>query len=101
MVDRNKYDIGIFFVNDYRQTETLIPIIKNNIYTPTTILNDNEGGDEENWRTRIYSDCFMSSQIREFNQLGYILYKLNHSVCLEVVVSIPIILRGYGVKLRA
>lgn len=35
-LDRNKYDILIFFVNDNRQAETLIPIIKNNIYTPNS-----------------------------------------------------------------
>ena len=80
MVDRNKYDIRIFFVNNNRQKETLIPIIRNNIYTPNTILNNNEGEDEEFPSTRIYSDCFMAYQISDFNQLGYILYKVNHSV---------------------
>ena len=80
MVDWNKYDILIFFVNDNRQTETLIPIIKNNIYIPKTILNDNKGEDEENLATRIYSDYSMSYQVREINQLGYILYKFNHFV---------------------
>ena len=53
MVDRNKYDIRIFFVNNNRQAETLIPIIKNNIYTHNTILNDNEVEDEVNLATRI------------------------------------------------
>ncbi len=67
MVDRNKYDIKIFFVNDNSQKETLIPIIKNNIYTTNTILNDNEDEDEEYPSTRIYSDCFMAYQISNFN----------------------------------
>ena len=50
----------------------MIPIIKNNIYIHNTILNDNEWEDEVNLATKIYRDCYMSYQIRDFNQLVYI-----------------------------
>ena len=30
--------------------------------------------------TRIYSDCFQSYQINDFNNCGYILNRVNHSV---------------------
>ena len=42
LVDRAKYDICIFFVNDNRQKETLIPIIKDNVYTCYDNLNQNK-----------------------------------------------------------
>ena len=34
LVDRGNYDIRIFFVNDNRTKESMLPIIKNNVYTP-------------------------------------------------------------------
>ena len=34
LIDRGNYDIHIFFVNDNRTKETLLPIIKNNVLTP-------------------------------------------------------------------
>lgn len=84
MLNRNKYDIKIFFANDNRQKETLISLIKNNIYTPNTILNNNEAEDEEYPSTIIYSGCFMAYQISDFNQLSYILYKVNHLVLFGI-----------------
>ena len=80
LVDRAKYDIGIFFVNDNNQKETLIPIIKNNVYTYYNNLNQNKDNNEIYYATRIYSDSFATYQIKDFNDNGYILYKVNHSV---------------------
>ena len=46
LVDRAKYYICIFFVNDNRQRETLIPIIKDNVYTCYDHLNENKDNNE-------------------------------------------------------
>ena len=80
LVDRNKYDIRLFFVNNNRVKETLLPIIIKNVYTYQNILNNNEGKNAEYLATRIYSDCLQTYQKEDFNQKGYILYKVNHSV---------------------
>ena len=58
----------------------LIPIIKKN-----AITNYNEEEDypdlneENNTKTRIYSDCWSAYQLNDFNQLDYILRRVNHS----------------------
>lgn len=79
IVDRESYDIGIFYVKD-RAKETLIPIIKNNIYTYEDHILNNEDENPDFPATWIYSNCFTTYQISHFKELGYILYKVNHSV---------------------
>ena len=79
IVDRNKYDIRLFFVKDNRQKETLLPIIVKNVYTPNEEIIDNKDNDTILCATRIYSDCWASYQTTDFNQLGFILYRVNHS----------------------
>ena len=32
-------------------------------------------------KTRIYSDCYSSNQVDDFKHLGYVLKRVNHSVC--------------------
>ena len=54
LVDRNKYDIRLFFVNNNRVKETLLLIIIKNVYTYQNILNNNEGKNAEYLATRIY-----------------------------------------------
>ena len=80
LVDRAKYDIRVFYVNDNRQKETLLPIVKNNEYTIPERVYNNEDGNNINLPTRIYSDCFQSYQESDFNQLGFILHRINHSL---------------------
>ena len=80
LVDRAKYDIRVFYVNDNRQKETLLPIVKNNVYTIPERVYNNEDGNNINLPTRIYSDCFQSYQESDFNQLGFILHRINHSL---------------------
>ena len=79
LVDRQNYDIRIFFVNNNRTRETLLPIVVKNVYTYLDSINSNEDADNEYPATRIYSDCFMSYSPNEFNSEGYILYRVNHS----------------------
>ena len=79
IVDRNKYDIRLFFVKDNRQKETILPIIVKNVFTPNAQIIDNTDNDIILCATRIYSDCWASYQINDFNRLGFILYRVNHS----------------------
>ena len=62
LVYRNKYDIRLFFVNNNRVKETLLPIIIKNVYTYQNILNNNEGKNAEYLATRIYRDCLQTYQ---------------------------------------
>ena len=78
--DRGSKDIRIFYVDNNRTQETLMPIIKNNIYTVYDSINNNEDPNDELYPTRIFSDYFQTYQISEFNSLGFKLHKVNHSV---------------------
>ena len=67
---QGQYDIRIFFVNDNRHKETLLPIIKKNVYTYPAILNNNNDENADYPSIRIYSDSFASYQVSDFNRLG-------------------------------
>ena len=69
LVDRGKYDIRIFFVDDNRQKETLLPIVKKNVHTNSIRVNNNIDIDDIELPTRIYSDSFQSYEISDFNSL--------------------------------
>ena len=57
-----------------------MPLIKNNIYTYNPSIINNKDPNEDNYATRIFSDCFKTYQVKDFNDMGYILYRVNHSV---------------------
>ena len=78
--DRGTHNIRIFFVDNNRTKETLLPIIKKHVYTPYNAIENNTDPNEEIYPTRIFSDYFQTYQINDFNNLGYKLYKVNHSV---------------------
>jgi hypothetical protein len=80
LVDRGNYDIRIFFVNNNRTRDTLLPIVKKNVYTYYNSVINNHDPNEHFPATRIYSDCFLSYQENDFNSSGYILHRVNHSV---------------------
>lgn len=80
LVDRPKYDIRIFYAIDNRQKETLLPIVEQNVYTFPNRVYNNENGNNINLPTRSYSDCFQSYQETDFNQLGFKLHRINHSL---------------------
>ena len=56
-----------------RTRDTLLNIVKNNVYTPWP-------NEDDNFKTRIYSDCLSSYQSSDFGALGYKLNKVNHSI---------------------
>ena len=97
LVDRNKYDIKVFFVNNNRVKETLLPIVIKNVYTYPIILNNNEGENEDYPSTRIYSDCFQTYQKEDFNPKGYILSKLIIQYGLVKEPFIQTLLKVFGV----
>ena len=78
--DRGSNDVRIFYVDNNRTKETLLPILKKHIYTYYERIENNNDPNEINYPTRIFSDCFQTYQISIFNNLGYKLYKVNHSV---------------------
>ena len=54
--------------------EILHPLVKNNVYAPG-ILNGNNELD-----IQIFSDCFSVYNVRDFDNMGFILKKVKHSV---------------------
>ena len=78
--DRGSKDVRIFYVDNNRTKETLLSIIKRHICTYYERIENNNDPNEINYPTRIFSDCFQTYQISDFNNLGYKLYKVNHSV---------------------
>ena len=82
--DRGSKEVRIFYVDNNHTQDTLLPIIKNNIYTFFNSINNNEDPDDDYYYpTRIFSDCFQSYQISEYNNLGFKLHKVNHSVWFD------------------
>ena len=68
--DRGSKEVRIFYVDNNHTQDTLLPIIKNNIYTFYNSKNNNEDSDYDYYYpTRIFSDWFQSYQISEFNNL--------------------------------
>ena len=58
----------------------ILPIVKNNVYSYQSQIINNNDPDEDFPATRIYTDCFPVYQESDFNRLGYILYRVNHSI---------------------
>lgn len=74
IIDRATKQTRVFcFMND-RRKETLNPIIKKHVNTIPPINGNNE------FQTRIYSDCFSSYRENDFNHMHYVLHRVNHSV---------------------
>ena len=80
LYDRGSKEIRIFFVDNNRTKETLLPLIKDNVYTYYDQIRNNTDINLERPAKRIYSNCFATYQVSDFNNLGYILHKVNHSI---------------------
>ena len=75
MIDRADKNARIYCVLDDRSQENLMSYVRNNVYTV------NDGLDRElSLNTRIYSDCFASYQLSVFEEEGYKLHRVNHSI---------------------
>ena len=73
LIDRVDKQARVYCVMNDRTKNTLLNIIKNNVYTPGPFC-------DEDFKTRIYSDCFSSYQTSDFQALGFKLNKVNHSI---------------------
>ena len=73
LIDRADKEARVYCVLNNRTKENLLPIIKRNVLTY-------EIDNSLDLKTRIYSDCYTSYQSRDFEELGYILHRVNYSV---------------------
>ena len=90
VIDRNTKEARVRCVLNNRTKDKLLPIIKKYVYSGNDSDEldldeyDEEGNIiiEENYsiKTRVFSDCFRSYQIEDFDNMGYILKRVNHSV---------------------
>lgn len=53
----------------------VLPYVKNKVFTHGIDNNDTE------FTIRIYSDCFSSYRQEDFTNTGYILHRMNYSIC--------------------
>ena len=74
LIDRSTKEARIFSVMDDRRKEKLLPLIRKNVYT-YDIIEDNR-----DYRTRIYSDCYSVYRQDDFNAMGFLLHRVNHSI---------------------
>ena len=74
IIDISDKKARIFCVMNDRTKQNLLPLIKNNVNTIAPIDGNNE------YTTRVYSDCFSSYQERDFTEMNFILHIVKHSV---------------------
>ena len=73
LIDHADKEARAFCVLNNRTKENLLPIIERNVLT-------NDTDNNLNLKTRIYSDSYASYQPNDFEERGYILHRVNHSV---------------------
>ena len=78
IIGRSNKQAFFFAMNDCWK-ETLLPIIKNNVYMINTNIDSLE------LTTRVFSDCFAYYREVDFNNIHYILHRVNHLVWFGVV----------------
>ena len=77
--NRGNYDISIFYINNNRTRDNLLPLIISIVYSyPRTIINNRDDDNIILPATRVFSDYFSSYQESDFNRNGFILHKVNH-----------------------
>ena len=73
IIDRGTKDARIFSVMDNCSKENLLPIVGKNVHT----VNNSIDGI---YFRRVYSDCFSAYREQDFEGLGYLLHRVNHSI---------------------
>ena len=63
-------------VLDKRTKENLLPLIEKYVYT-NDIYEEGNVSEELSIKTRVFSDCFRSYRVSDFNELGFILKRVN------------------------
>ena len=80
----------VFFQLLIIKKRQLIPIVVKIVITQSEIIN------RLDLRTRIYSDCFSGYRETDFERLGYLLHRVNHSIWLGMGLLHKILLKGFG-----
>ena len=80
ITDRATKEVRIFYLHNDRTKEHILPFIKKNVYTFPLIIINNQDNDTYHPATRIYTDSFQTYQVGDFNQMGFILHRINHSI---------------------
>ena len=80
VIDRNTKEARARCVLNNRTKKNLLTLVEK--YVNTIDINE-EGDDIEDFslKTRVYSDCFRSYRVSGFNEMGFILKSVNHSIC--------------------
>ena len=81
IVDRATYEIKVFLLITKTKRNS-IAYSKKNIYSICKMIHDNKDINHVMVATKIYTDCWQSYQGKDFNEMGFILHKVNHSICL-------------------
>ena len=84
IIDKFDKDSRVFCVKDNRIKATLLTLVRYNVFIVDD-LNINSYNSkieihELCFSTRIYLDCFISYQKADFKEIGFDLYKINHSI---------------------
>ena len=74
MINRYDNEAHVYCVMEDRTQNTLLGLVKRNVYTINEHLEDGE-----TFNSRIYSDSFVSYQYNSFKEAGYLLHRVNHS----------------------
>ena len=69
ITDRATKEVRIFYLNNDRAKEHILPFIKKNAYTFPVSIRNNTDDDTDNPATRIYTDSFQTYQISDFNSM--------------------------------
>ena len=83
ITDQATKEVRIFYLNNDRTKEHILPFIKKNVYTFPVSIRNNTDDDTDYPATRIYTDSFQTYQISDFNSMGFILHRINHSISLD------------------
>ena len=79
IVERARYEIKVFLLITKTKRNS-IAYSKKNIYSIRTMIHDNKDINHVMVATKIYTDCWQSYQGKDFNEMGFILHKVNHSI---------------------
>ena len=84
MIDRYTKNAHFYCILDNRTKESLLPIIKKDVFTCDDIKVNNyhSAKDLHNncFSTRIYSDCWRAYQPADFKEMDFVFHRINHSV---------------------
>ena len=81
VIDRNTKEARVCCVLNDRTKENLLPLIEKYVYTNDFYDEDNISEDLS-IKICVFWDCFSSYRVSDFNELGFILKRVNHSIYL-------------------